>query len=140
MSSSQKERKSQREREREGESDDDEEDGKRKKESEREREVQEREGANYAIPELNGNFYQLMSRMVKEGYLLVENDREKGGRERDDDAKTTYILGPRFYAEMGIRGLITSYFQGKSEPLDNTLLQDITEEERRARERSVTAA
>lgn len=63
-----------------------------------------------AVPELGDSFAGLMARMQKEKYVIVAKDEGPKGAAAEDGVKKIYELGPRFYAEFGLRRLAKTYY------------------------------
>ena len=81
------------------------------------------------VPELGGDFLQLMARMEKERYVV----RDKEAAATDGDAnRVHYKLGSRYYAELGRQQLARSYCMSIDEPVDMGLLRAAVREEEEA--------
>lgn len=81
-------------------------------------------------------FSGLLARLRAEGFVLLERSEAEGGGEQqpsqDRDAalaKQIFTLGPRFFAEVGVRRLLIAFHTIAGKELDNHTLRQLNQEE-----------
>lgn len=89
------------------------------------------------VPELGADFPSLMKRMVNERYVVVKTEggsASSSAAANRDEAKRSYTFGPRFFAELGRRQLLTSYYAALGQVVDMNMLDEAAtaEEEQNA--------
>ena len=91
--------------------------------------------ADIPIPELGADFPGLMKRMVSERYVTVVKTAGAGRpTDPEDQAKAHYTFGSRFYAELGQKQIITSYYLTLGQRVDQGLLDDAAAMEQEMRD------
>jgi len=78
------------------------------------------------VPVLGADFPSLVKRMVNERYLVVKAEggsASSTAAANKDDSKLMYSFGPRFFAEIGRRQLLTSYYDTIGQKVDISMLK-----------------
>ena len=84
-----------------------------------------------AVPELGGHFSDLLSKMVNEGYLIRESEKESRNSSQDT-SQYKYKLGVRFFNESDKLQLAYSYFSAIDQEPDMSVLNEVIQEAQRA--------
>lgn len=84
------------------------------------------------VPALGADFPSLMKRMVNERYLVTMSEggsASSSAAANRDEAKVSYTLGPRFFAEIGRRQLVTSYYATLGQKVDGAIFDEAANQE-----------